>query len=182
MMIDVRRLSSMINGYPLSSGRQTGPRAPSMYVRLIALTAVLTVFICSCCFCAVGMSLLKTKRKSNGRNQYVSKNRVIYEWDQTPDTITLYTKPPGRISEKNIEVIVWSNQLQIGRKDKDPFLKEPLWAAVDADTKSWKVSSEGELEICLEKVEAAEWPCVMPAHLKRESKGRGSSDSPSRKR
>jgi len=150
--------------------------SPSLRMRVIVMAVVLAVFLCSCCFCFAGMSRLGGKESSNGRNQYISKNRIIYEWDQNSETITIYTKPPGGISKHNIEVLVWARHVHIGRKGKPPFLKEELYANINPESSTWSISRAGELEIRLQKIEAAEWPCVMLAHLKKGSKARSITD------
>lgn len=106
---------------------------------------------------------------TEGRNQYVFENRVVYEWDQTETTITIYARPPGNISMRNIEVVVWPDHIYIGRKGKPPFLEEELYALIDAEGSSWFISPRGELEICLRKVEDGEWPGVILSHSVDES-------------
>lgn len=115
-----------------------------------------------------------TARPKKARHQYIFEDRLIYEWDQTPTTITLYAKPPGAVSMKNIEVVVWPDHLYIGRKGKPPFLEEDLYAIIDAGRSSWFRSRRGELEICLRKVEEAAWPGVILSHIESKS---GSSSS-----
>lgn len=133
---------------------------------LIVLSVMLVFFFCVCCVCFTGFSAsLGDSSSENGRNQYTSKNRVIYEWDQTPETLTMYTKPPPGITKHNIEVLLWAKQVSIGRKDKPAFLKEELYADIDVSLSTWGISRAGELEIRFRKQEETQWPCVMKAHL-----------------
>jgi hypothetical protein len=147
-------------------------RGLSMIARTAIAAVIVLVFLLSCCGCFAvfaGKFSEEEQEPRNGRHQYVSRNRIIYEWDQTPETITMYTKPPGGMSKQNIEVLVWDQQVQIGRKDKPPFLKEDLYAPIDTEASTWRVSQTGELEVNLTKKEAFEWPCVITAHLQKKS-------------
>lgn len=119
------------------------------------------LLICCCSACTQATAFVKS---STGRNRYFSKERIIYEWDQTASTITMYTKPPGGLSKHNIEVMVWPKNVKIGRRGKPPFLKEELYALVDAEASTWSITRNGELQIRLLKVEEGEWPCVLLAH------------------
>lgn len=119
------------------------------------------VAICIGTCCATLSHNRHQRKRPQGRNQYIVRDRILYEWDQTPKTITIYTRPPGKMSQENIEVIIGEQHVHIGRKGKTPFLKEPLFAAVKVDDCSWCISRKGELEICLHKVEDGEWPCVI---------------------
>merc|ERR1719316_2370145 len=88
-------------------------------------------------------------KRSNSRNRFMIKDRIIYEWDQTPNTITMYLKAPGGLSKHNIEVLVWPKRIQIDVRGNPPFLKEELFAAVDAEASAWSISRKGELQIRL---------------------------------
>jgi len=158
----VRHLLSMLQT-EMNLGGILGITAAPRLGPKVFVGAVLALFFCSCCL--VFLSTGKRRRKRpRGRRQYVIKDRILYEWDQTPRTITIYTKPPGRILKDNIEVMVWPRHVHIGRKGNAPFLKEELFGIVNAEASSWCVSRKGELEICLHKVEEGEWPCVISAH------------------
>lgn len=139
----------------------------STTAELIVLSVVLAFFFCVCCVCFTGFEAARfgDSISENGRNQYTSKNRVIYEWDQTPEVLTMYTKPPPGITKHNIEVLLWSKHISIGRKEKPAFLKEELWAEIDLDRSTWGISRAGELEIRFRKQQEAQWPCVIKAHL-----------------
>mmetsp|Transcript_25007 Transcript_25007/g.40175 ORF Transcript_25007/g.40175 Transcript_25007/m.40175 type:complete len:258 (-) Transcript_25007:61-834(-) len=100
----------------------------------------------------------------NKRNQYTHRGRVIYEWVQTANAITFFTKlPPGQ-TQDNLEVKLWPKHARIGRKDKVPFLKEALYDAIDVDKSCWSVNRKGELVISLAKEVDKDWPCVFAAH------------------
>jgi hypothetical protein len=104
------------------------------------------------------------KSKScNRRNQYVHRSRVVYEWIQTPSTITFFTKLPTGQTQDSLEVKLWPKHARIGRKDKVPFLREALYDTVDVEKCYWSVS-KGELVITLAKKIDQTWPCVFEAH------------------
>lgn len=129
----------------------------SMAVALLGMT-----LLCSCCFCCLTAGAGKS---SAGRKQFISKGRVVYEWNQTDAKVNVYTKLPRGLKEQDIEVLVWPLHVQIGKKGKPPFLKEELYERIEVQSSAWTTSSTGELEVSLQKVRAAKWPCVMKAHL-----------------
>lgn len=50
------------------------------------------------------------------------------------------------------------------KKNKPPFLNDELYDTIDVEGSSWFISDRKEIEICLQKVEDADWPCVIPSH------------------
>jgi len=133
------------------------PAVQAMAVALLGMT-----LLCSCCFCCLTAGAGKS---SAGRKQFIAKGRVVYEWNQTDAKVTVYTKLPRGLKEQDIEVLVWPLHVQIGKKGKPPFLKEELYERIEVQSSAWTTSSTGELEVSLQKVRAAKWPCVMKAHL-----------------
>lgn len=123
---------------------------------------ILLGFSCLSCICMRAQPICA--KRSNTRQKYIVKDRVIYEWDQTPNTVTMYLQAPRNVSKHSMEVLAWPNRIQIQLKGKAPFLKEELFAVVDADACTWSITRKGELQIRLKKVEEAEWPCVLLAH------------------
>jgi len=130
-----------------------------------------SIFIIFFIFVCLGRSSL-----SNGltevRHRHISKDqtRIIYEWTQTPEKITVFTKPPHGISKQLLDVTIRPNFITIGRKGRPPFMKEELFSNINAEASTWDITREGELAVTLPKKEKAEWPCVMLAHFKRGSK------------
>jgi hypothetical protein len=127
----------------------------------------LAMFLVACVACAYRVVVSKSltvSKSCNRRNQYVHRSRVIYEWIQTPNAITFFTKlPPGQ-TQDSLEVKLWPKHARIGRKDKVPFLREALYEAVDVDKCCWSVNRKGELVITLAKKVDQTWPCVFEAH------------------
>jgi hypothetical protein len=118
----------------------------------------------------MGLGLLVrslTGKKAAVRNRHIShdQTRIIYEWEQTEETITLYTKPPNGISKQNMDVTIKASHITIGRKGRPPFMKEELFGSIDPDASTWDITAEGELAVVMLKVEEGKWPCVMMAHL-----------------
>jgi hypothetical protein len=98
------------------------------------------------------------------RHQYVHRGRMIYEWVQTPKTITFFTMLPPGLTQESLEVKVWPRHAKIGRSGKVPFITEGLYDSVDVDRCTWDVSWRGELTVTLAKDFEKQWPCVFTAH------------------
>jgi hypothetical protein len=131
----------------------------------------MALFACFCCW----MDLLRTASKSknfawqskaspSSRNQYIHRERVVYEWEQSSETMTLYTQLPTGVKKKDIEVKFWPRHMKMGRAGKAPFIKEELFNYVAVDECKWDVTRSGELAISLPKATTEDWPCVFKAH------------------
>jgi hypothetical protein len=158
-------ISSHILGQ--TTGQATFADAFHWRISFYSLAILLTAFLaCTCRI--IGMYLLTWKwlksSSCNTRNQYIHRGRVIYEWSQTPSTITFYTKLPSGQTQDSLEVKLWPSHARIGRTGKVPFLKEALYSSIDVDKCSWSVSRKGELVIILAKEAEQEWPCVFATH------------------
>lgn len=135
-------------------------------VSFFALAIALVVYSCA----VAGQDT--TCSDSNERNQYLFENRLIYEWTQTPETITIYIAPTFKSRRRStreylqdeIEVDIQKDHISIGKKNKPPFLNDELYDTIDVEGSSWFISDRKEIEICLQKVEDADWPCVIPSH------------------
>lgn len=128
----------------------------------MAVSLLVVTLLCACCFCCLTAGAGKS---SASRKQFISKGRVVYEWNQTDAKVNVYTKLPRGLKEQDVEVLVWPLHVQIGKKGKPPFLKEELYERIEVQSSAWTTSSTGELEVSLQKVRAAKWPCVMKTHL-----------------
>jgi len=154
-------------------------------LNLVTIGAALS-FICAC-WRSRGKKAkdLQAKHRASvrgdGRHQYVFEDKVVYEWDQTQTTITMYARPPEK-AMKNIEVVVWPDRIYIGRKGKPAFLEEELYSLIDTESSSWLISPEGELEICLAKAVETEWPGMLRAHTGDYVKRTSSSSAPPKSR
>lgn len=151
-------LSSHVLGDTAGKAKSMDALDRRMYICSLAIFC-LASFACTCRI----VEWLKS-RSRNKRNQYTHRSRVIYEWMQTSNSVTFFTKlPPGQ-TQDSLEVKLWPNHARMGRKDKVPFLKEALYAAIDVDKCSWNVTWTGELVITFAKEVDQEWPCVFSAH------------------
>jgi hypothetical protein len=151
-------LSSHVLGHTGGKAKSMDALDRRMYICSLAIF-FLASFACTCRI----VEWLKS-RSRNKRNQYIHRSRVIYEWIQTPNSVTFFTKlPPGQ-TQDSLEVKLWPNHARMGRKDKVPFLKEALYAAIDVEKCSWSVTWTGDLVITLAKEVDQEWPCVFSAH------------------
>lgn len=130
------------------------------------------LFACLCCWMDWARTVLKgwpannsfILQKASGRNQYCYRSRVIYEWEQTSETLTLFTPLPTGVKKKDLEVKIWPRHMKMGRNGKVPFIKEELFNYVAIDECTWDVLKTGELKISLQKAATEEWPCVFKAH------------------
>jgi hypothetical protein len=130
---------------------------------------LLGVSACLIAFCVAGFFYqerqLISSPTENGRQQYVYKERVIYEWEQTPHAIRLFTQLPRGVKKSDVEVKIWPKHLKIAIYGKQPFIKEELFSLVDVSQSAWTISWNGELAVCMQKaLDNEEWPCVIEAH------------------
>lgn len=95
------------------------------------------------------------------RKQHIHHGHVIYEWDQSPAVVTIYTKVPEGLSKNDMEIKISSTRLQVGCKGKPAFMKEETYAEVNDQESAWRLRSNGELQIYLQKARRAEWPCAL---------------------
>jgi|Transcript_10311 hypothetical protein len=103
-------------------------------------------------------------QRNNNRKQYKHKNRVIYEWEQFAKKIVMYIELPSGVDKNNLDIRISPRHIRVGRKGKQPFIKEQLYLMVDEENSSWKVV-KNELQICLMKSDLEEWHCVLLPHL-----------------
>jgi len=108
---------------------------------------------CGCSYC--GFS------KAPQRNVQKHKGRVVFEWDQCSAMANMYIRPPPGLDKKDIEVTIEPASLKVGRKGKAPFLEESFYDEVDVGRCSWKLRSNGELQIYLQKFQSGEWPNLL---------------------
>lgn len=106
----------------------------------------------------------QTTYNEQARNQYKHKGRVIYEWQQTGASMTMFTKLPEGMNKQNLEVKIWPRTMKIGKVGKVPFLQEELFSQIDVVESKWDVLSNGELAITMCKSQPMTWPCVFRKH------------------
>lgn len=99
--------------------------------------------------------------KSN-RIPYTYEGRVIYEWEQSLDEVTLYLSPPHGVTAKHLHVEITPHHLVIGLKGSDsPFIDEDTGGSVKVSESYWQLE-DGELTIGLQKMLKAElWSCAL---------------------
>jgi len=76
----------------------------------------------------------------------------------------MYIELPSGVDKNNLDIRISPRHIRVGRKGKQPFIKEQLYLMVDEENSSWKVV-KNELQICLMKSDLEEWHCVLLPHL-----------------
>jgi len=109
---------------------------------------------------------LETKNStSEARNKFRIGDRVMYEWEQSSTFISFYAKIPAGCSQHNIAVTLSPQSVALGRKAKPAFLNERLFGTIDPTTSSWHLTTNGQIELHLNKVgDGPDWPCIFLAH------------------
>jgi hypothetical protein len=92
------------------------------------------------------------------RKQHRHDGRVIYEWDQTLNVATIYIQVPGGLAKQDMEIKITTRRIQVGRKGAPPFMKEDTFNDIVEEDSAWRLRSNGELQIYLQKAEPVEWP------------------------
>ena len=78
------------------------------------------------------------KKKAEARQQYIHKDQLVYEWDQTIDDVNVYIKPPPFLLPKHrsefekklqpgqklpkLEITITQKGLQVGMSGNPPYL------------------------------------------------------------
>mmetsp|Transcript_151749 Transcript_151749/g.268696 ORF Transcript_151749/g.268696 Transcript_151749/m.268696 type:complete len:252 (-) Transcript_151749:84-839(-) len=125
---------------------------------IIVGSALVLLICCACC--------LANRRKSYlppfpTRSQHVHNGRVVYEWDQTPKSATLYLKPPEGVRKNDLDIGIAAKHIRVGRKNKPSFLMEETFDLVNEEMSYWTLRNNGELQIVLRKATRGEWPQVL---------------------
>eukprot|EP00427_Karlodinium_veneficum_P062745 CAMPEP_0169332144 /NCGR_PEP_ID=MMETSP1017-20121227/14561_1 /TAXON_ID=342587 /ORGANISM="Karlodinium micrum, Strain CCMP2283" /LENGTH=258 /DNA_ID=CAMNT_0009427263 /DNA_START=15 /DNA_END=791 /DNA_ORIENTATION=- len=135
-------------------------------VFVVAIILVLLALFCQyCCCMKEGLREWISEKNDEGRQKYLYKGRVIYEWEQKCDMIICYTKLPKGTKSVDVDVQIEPKHLKISLHGKQPFISEELFSLVDDTRSTWQISSQGELMIHMKKaVEDEKWTCMIQAH------------------
>lgn len=98
------------------------------------------------------------------RKQHIHDGRVIYEWGQTTEVAMLYTKVPEGVTKDDLEIMITPSRVQVGRKGKPPFISEETHLAIDDEGSYWRLCTNGELQLRLQKESSATWPSLLVGH------------------
>jgi hypothetical protein len=153
--------------HPVEAFQSIIDRATTTFTSMVMFFMLFTCMCTTSC-CVVSKVALP---KSPARKQFKFRGRLIFEWDQDETSVNLYINPPDDIKKQDIDVRIWPRHIIIRKKGVPPFIKDELYSAIDEQASSWKISSKGELVVCLRKTETVEWPCVLMSHLRMGSKG-----------
>jgi hypothetical protein len=71
------------------------------------------------------------------RKQFIYKDRVIYEWEQTLEDVNIFVTPPQGIKAKMIDCKITPTQLTLGIKGNPPFIQENFFSQVKVKDSFW---------------------------------------------
>lgn len=173
-------LSAVLSAVPVDSLLKTKtheslgtmPRTLLITGIVVGLVLVLacTWVLLSCCMTpgkkkdkklASNDSLISCDPPAGPRKQHTFEGRVVYEWDQTLTMASLYISVPEGLTKNDLDIQITSRCLQVGRKGKPPFMREDTYEAINEEHSGWRLRSNGELQIHLQKERKGEWPCVL---------------------
>lgn len=101
------------------------------------------------------------KDKKTGRIQFEYEGRIIYEWEQTIDDVSIYIKPPPEVTRQMLNIKISHLRLTVGLHGCPPFVDEPSGGPIKADESTWMLV-DGEVIIILQKMNKAEvWDCAL---------------------
>jgi hypothetical protein len=113
------------------------------------------------------------------RKPFRHENRVIYEWDESLDTVYCYIElpplPPNIKPAAILKVSIASTSISVGFKDTPPYLSHQLQGIADTQESCWYISEKKgqtgkdmglkELVIELQKAQkGVRWGCLFQGH------------------
>ncbi len=101
---------------------------------------------------------------SSSRRAFTHEGRVIYEWEQGLDEVSVYITPPPGVKASMLSITVTPSRVSIGVKGNPPYLDEELASTCVAKESVWTLD-EGVLQLTLVKAKKAEaWPSAFKGH------------------
>ena len=88
---------------------------------------------------------LTPKGTEKGRYQFKHEGRVIYEWEQSLEDVTVYVTPPPGVVPDMIDCRLTPQHLTLGIRGNPPFLDEPTGGPI-IQKESYFYMSDGELD------------------------------------
>lgn len=108
-----------------------------------------------------GLSAEASKRVTFERKPYVYEGREVFDWEQTATAIKLFIKVPPGLTKTDLDIKIGSRHLQIGCVGKEPFMKEEVYDNINCEDSGWRLRSNGELQVMLQKTDSSVWPRVL---------------------
>ena len=86
------------------------------------------------------------KDEKTGRFVFMYNDRVIYSWEQSLDSVTIYVTAPPTITKANqINCIIQPNRLKLGIKDHTSwYLNEDTFGTVDVSESVWSLEDDDD--------------------------------------
>jgi len=108
-----------------------------------------------------GLSAEASKRVTFERKTYVFEGREVFDWEQTDTSIKLFIKVPPGLTKTDLDIKIGTRHLQIGCVGKEPFMKEEVYDNINVEDSGWRLRSNGELQVMLQKTDSSVWPRVL---------------------
>ena len=89
------------------------------------------------------------------RRGFYYQNRLIFEWIQTLEDVTIYIAPPKVVKSKMLHIAFTSSHLTVGMKGKRPFIDDDLSHPIDSGSSTWFMDEDG-ITISLSKRKVGE--------------------------
>mmetsp|Transcript_49991 Transcript_49991/g.83254 ORF Transcript_49991/g.83254 Transcript_49991/m.83254 type:complete len:239 (-) Transcript_49991:136-852(-) len=74
---------------------------------------------------------------------FYHKKRLIFEWRQTLEDVTLYITPPKHIKGKDLNIVLKTKWITVGLKGMKPFIDEELSHPIDSSSSTWFLDDDG---------------------------------------
>lgn len=95
------------------------------------------------------------------RKAHIHNGHKVFHWEQAEKVIKLYIDVPEGIQKSDLEIKIGTHHLQVGVAGKVPFMMDELFAAINENESVWRLRSNGELQIKLQKAVCLEWARVL---------------------
>ena len=84
------------------------------------------------------------------RKRVVHDGRVVYEWEQELDDVSLYLNPPPSLPSSLLSIVLLPDRLTVGIKGNPPYLDEVLGGPIVPSSSYWTYS-DGEVHVLMHK-------------------------------
>jgi len=108
---------------------------------------------------------------SKERKKFHFQGRLIYEWEQGLEDLSMYVTPPQGVTAKMIECKIGNTKLTLGLKGTKPFIDEDFFLPVKSSESFWTFE-DGVIHITLQKLSKGEtWLAALKNHVQMDPLG-----------